>query len=252
MNALRLFLVFFKGLIILIWLTISLGFGMWGYCEIVAMSRIKDLEISERKADSRFQRGVQQSQTVDAQTAKSSETLPNRLEYEYNGISFTNSADMMEFIYLENQANSIFAISLKKIKASEDGNISHSVIFIFTAISFGIIGTITQQIRSIIIRRREKNNAPRSTQMAHQKYILEQVSVLFRPVFGGLVGFMTYGITLLIPTILLNTSESTFVRPTTLLFFCFFGGLMSDQIYDIVTKIVLKLFEGEEKQLEKA
>ena len=247
MKTLRIILVFFKGLLLLLWLIFSLGFGMWGYCEIVGMSRLKKVDIAERNPDNRDFQPAQQLGMVDEAGKPISEDFSTNLTYEYNDVTFASRAELLEYLYLENQKNSFFGQILQKIKIAEDGNVSTSVIFIFTAISFGVIGTITQQIKYIIVKRSEfvKN------QTKNQSYILEDVSVLFRPVFGGLVGFMAYGITLLIPTIIQNVSESTFIRPTTLLFFCFFSGMMSDEIYDWVANLIIKLFEGEGMQMEK-
>jgi hypothetical protein len=221
---------------------------MWGYCEIVAMSRFKQ-EILIPNASNHSWETTQPSRNIDAPAGQESTENLNSMEYKYDGVTFTNSADMVAFIYYQKQKKSIFGKIIDKIKISENGDVSSSVIFIFTAISFGIIGTITQQFRNIIVEKRQEAIESSNSRKGNQAYVVESVSVLYRPVFGGLVGFMAYGITLLIPAILQTSSESTFVRPTALLFFCFFSGLMSDEIYDQVRRLVLKLFEVEEKRL---
>jgi hypothetical protein len=241
-NGMRLLIAFFKGLVIMLWLIISFSFGMWGYSEINTLLDIKKYEVRETMEENRSIRGTQQSQAENL-----SGQSPQNDAYQYDGIYFANAAELREFIYRENSANSIITKLLEKIKLANNGDVSTSVLFMLTAISYGIIGALTDQIRRIVVSKRERSRALQNGQKVHYQYILEDVSIFFRPLFGGLVGFMALGVTSLIPLILQSASEINFIRPTALLFFCFFSGLMSDEIYDWVTDLVLTFFKAKPK-----
>lgn len=222
---------FFKGMAILLWLIISFSLGMVGLCEINELTDIKDKELMERK-----------------------ESLSNQKQdgggYTYKGMDFETPQQLTDFISQQESEKSNIQIFLEKIKLVNNDDISNSVIFMLTSISFGIVGTLTEQIKRIVVYKRRRTHALRNGQKIHYMYILEDVSVLYRPLFGGLVGFMALGVTSLIPMLLQTNTEFNIIRPTTLLFFCFFSGLMSDEIYEWLTNMVRTFFKKQTEPQE--
>ena len=222
----HLLLAFFNGSVILLWLFFSFSFGMWGYCKINAMA-LPSHEVKDISADGQQTSG-----------------------YAYKGITFRTAKELTSFINAERENTSYVLKVLQAIRLTDNGDVSKSVIFILTAVSFGIIGAITEQIKRVAVTRRERRRMVQAGQDTPCACILDDISILYRPLFGGLVGFMALGVTSLIPMLLKNTPETTVIRPTALLFFCFFSGLMSDEIYKWVTDLVLTAFKARSSALE--
>ena len=219
-------LAFFNGSVILLWLIVSFSFGMWGYSEINALALVKH--------------DGEEVLTEEHQSPG----------YKYKGIQFKTVEELNEFIDAEEENYPLVLKFLKMIRLTDNGDISKSVIFILTAVSFGIIGAITEQIKHVAVTRRKRRKILQTGQDFPNTGILDNISILYRPLFGGLVGFMALGVTSLIPMLLQGPDESTVIRPTALLFFCFFSGLMSDEIYKWVTELVLTAFKARSSALE--
>lgn len=232
-NVMRIVGVFFKGLAILSWLIMSFSLGMMGLCEINELSDIKKRELIDQKKSLSNQR-------------------PDGSGFKYEGMDFKTVQQLTDFIDQQKSERSNVQIFLERIKLVNNDNISNSVIFMLTSISFGIVGALTEQIKRIVVYKRRRTRALRNGKKVHYMYILEDVSILYRPLFGGLVGFMALGVTSLIPMLLQTKTEFNIIRPTALLFFCFFSGLMSDEIYEWLTGIVRTFFKKQTQPQESA
>jgi hypothetical protein len=266
-----LLLASFKGIVIVSWLIVSFSLGMVGLCEINALTEVKKNELIDQKKavlkkpqpSSKFiYKGVEfqskeemeifiaQADPEEPSPATSSDINEEPSEtFEYNGIIFENKEEIRDYVAQENWEASL-SMKFSKIKKQILGDFGGSLVFILTAISFGVIGTLTEQIKRIVVCKRERNRAKRNGQNVQCDYILEDISILYRPLFGGLVGFMALGVTSLIPMLLQTTTEYNVIRPTSLLFLCFFSGVMSDEIYEWLISMMRNFFKKQLKPLE--
>lgn len=157
----RLLVVFFKGAMIVICLIVSFSFGMWGLCEINAISELERMALHERNDN--------QLDNSDAS------------QFKYKGQTFKSQEALLAYIDLEENEKCIVQKFLEDIKLVNNDNVSNSAIFILMAISFEIVGALTDQVKRIVVSKQQRTNALRNAQKVH-----------YAPIFSNSKMFLSY------------------------------------------------------------
>lgn len=159
----------------IIWFVIGLYFGIGGYVA---------LDIEKRKVHSKY---LPENSVVFE-------------EIEFRNIEAASVYDD------EKKAHRFFGLILKSLPKN--------MIYLFTAMSFGILGVVTRITKEVAI-----DNAD-----------IKAVEVYFFPVLGLMTGIIILAISQIIPNILINSSGS--VEPMTLAFLSLIAGFCSKQFYE--------------------
>jgi len=162
-------------IIYLFWISIGLYVGVGGYIA---------LDLEERKKQAMY--------------------LPEN-KVDYGGVSFRNS-EMMNVYDDEKKAKEYFDFILKSLPKN--------MIYLFTAMAFGILGVITRITKEIAIDKVEIMN----------------VEIYFFPILGLMTGILILAISQIIPNILISGNVS--VEPLTLAFLSLIAGFCSRQFYN--------------------
>jgi hypothetical protein len=64
--------------------------------------------------------------------------------------------------------------------------------------------------------------------------------LVFKPLFGGLIGLMVFGMATVAPKVVVESAEG--VRPVALIFLCLFGGTFSNHVFQWVEEKTKMLF----------
>lgn len=99
---------------------------------------------------------------------------------------------------------------------------------LLTSLAFGILGGVAAVVQGLV-------NAQ------HVAFI----PMLLRPVLGGLIGLMVFGIAITAPKLIVESAEG--VRPLALIFLCLFAGTFSDHVYRWVEEKTKSMFPLEPK-----
>lgn len=102
------------------------------------------------------------------------------------------------------------------------------LVLLITACSFGILGALTYLTKEIAI-----NNAT-----------IESMKVISVPMLGALTGIIMSGLATLVPSILV--SGETELKPLSLVFLCFFGGLYNSRFFAWLNDTIGNLFPSRE------
>lgn len=145
-------------------------------------------------------------------------TLENK-EVEYQGITFYNK-ETMNAAREQGLIICVYPYAMK---------IPSFLSFLFTAVSFGIIGALGKVINDTI----------------QQKVKIKDThNLILIPLQGGIIGIIILGISYTIPIIL--TNENVSLKPITIVFLSLFGGIFYLNFYDWFTHIINKILFSKE------
>ncbi|WP_299367133.1 hypothetical protein [Winogradskyella sp.] len=169
----------------LLWLSIGLYFGVGGYLT---------LDLEERKINAK--------------------SLP-RAEAVYDGIEFKN-IELAQVYIDEKKAKPFFSFIMD--------NLPKNLIYLITAMSFGVLGVITRITKETVI----------------DKFEFKKTEMFFYPILGIMTGILILAISKIIPNLLVNSKNN--VEPLTLAFFSLIAGFGSQRFYTWLTESSSKIF----------
>ena len=257
---------YFNGLILFLWLFLSVIIGIEGWIIIESYSNA----ISSSKAYVNLRNQFSTEYTVDGiefqnkddllaylekkdSKSKNVRNATETAEYTLDGIEFKNKEDMLA--YLED----------KNPKSKSASEATETAKFKFNGIEFKnkedlelYLKDLERKnfreifsIRNIVIWLMTQGNSQRimitvltafafgvigcvieiCKKLIFDNEKLENVKIFLKPLFSGLVAFMILGVAELFPVIFQANTEANVVRPVSLFFMCLFGGIMSERIF---------------------
>lgn len=177
------------------------------------------------KDDAKAKAAVQADETTPSKEGVKSknnvrtETVgPSESRVIYQGVSFTNIASARQFAE-ESKINRYFRWVYR---------VPPGLPILLTAIAFGVMGGIANIVHKLA------GSEP-----------VNPLMMIFKPLFGGVVGLMVFGLATAMPKLIVESAEG--VRPLTLIFLCLFAGTFSNHVYAWVeekTKFIFPLGAG--------
>jgi hypothetical protein len=231
---------FFNGLILIIWLGLSTTTGTLGWVIIETYSdkissshQYKALIKTYRDRDeSLFLAGSETFKTKKdmlaylkqkgEQSKGVSDTSQETSGFTYGDVTFKTEKDMLSYTRKKR-----FTVDNILDWFIQGGTPQRILIIVLAAFSFGVIGSITDIINSILTNKEK----------------LENVKIFLRPLFSGLLAFMILGIAQLLPVIFQTNTDANVIRPVSLFFFCLFGGFMSEDIFKWGKKLITDMLK---------
>ncbi|RFZ85348.1 hypothetical protein DYU05_07050 [Mucilaginibacter terrenus] len=95
-----------------------------------------------------------------------------------------------------------------------------------TAMSFGLLGAVVFLLKSLALNKED----------------ITKIKYLSLPTLGILTGMVVLGLSYILPTIIVE--GATEIRPITLMFFCLFCGICSENFYKKIDDLFEKLFKS--------
>jgi len=132
----------------------------------------------------------------------------------YDDLTFSNKYELKYFLEAES-IEKVFPWSIK---------ISSFVGLLLTAFSFGLLGGAISLVKDV----------------AFEGTSLAELKIWSVPLLGLLTGFVVFGLSYLLPTVLIKNGNE--VRPVTLMFLCLFGGMYSKNFYEKLSQYFNKMF----------
>jgi len=103
------------------------------------------------------------------------------------------------------------------------------LVLLITSCSFGILGALTAQVKMIAL----------------EDSAVENLKIVSFPILGALIGIIISGLVTLVPTILVSGNAE--IKPISIIFLCFFGGLYNKKFFLWLNNVFGNLFrKGDE------
>ncbi|MEM8927772.1 MAG: hypothetical protein AAGC45_06180 [Bacteroidota bacterium] len=184
-----------KVILYLLWLILGLYVGIGGYVA---------LDIEKRKAEAKISANLKMSEEKSA--------IVDQIDFK---------TEELARIYMdEKKSKKYFGFIFKSLPKN--------MIYLFTAMSFGILGVISRVTKNLSIDGLELRS--------------KDVEVFFSPILGLMTGIIMLAISRIIPNILVGNSGE--IEPLTLAFLSLIAGFCSKQFYNWLVSSGGKIFKN--------
>ena len=145
---------------------------------------------------------------------KKEKLMKESVDYKLDDLTFSNKYELLHYIEDKN-------VSKYFLWAQE---ISSFLSLILTSFFFGILGSISSIFKEIV----------------YDNVNISDIKIWSKPLLGGLTGLVIFGLSYILPEILVNNSGS--MKPITLMFLSMFGGMFTKEFQDKLSLYFNKVF----------